>query len=248
MPVIRLKGRDAIRARYETTRSFVGRMLYTWLTLTMLYTFTWPLLVLLTSAPGVAPQDTPSDWFQLRFMAPALTAAAAAWLWHLSPVPTNTASRERMAALFREGRVWPQVMVFLVGTGLVVSALLLFEDSAGAVKLVALSLAEAIAIQVILAGYLHGAFDLLLEGRRPSLPVVLLFALTFGIRGGLAAGAEETLPEGELVLAISSGIVVGALIGLVSVWLRGRSRSILPGILALWLVFLLLGLGDFYEG
>jgi hypothetical protein len=245
--VARLKGREAIEARYGTTRSFTLRLLYTWLTLTMLFTFTWPLLVMLTDAPGVDPEDTPLDWFQLRFLSVAVTGAFAAWLWYLSPVPTDTANRSRALNLFRQGRIWPQALVFMLGLVLVLAALMLAENPAGALKLLSLSLAEALTIQIIISGYLAGAFDLLLEGR-PGWPVVGLFALTFAMRGALAAAAQEVLPEGELILAISSGLVGGALIGGLSVWLRARSSSLLPGVLALWLLFLLLGIGGFYEG
>jgi hypothetical protein len=247
MSVTRLKGREGIVARYGSVRSFTLRLLYSWLTLTMLWTFAWPLLVLLTSAPGVTREETPTGWFQLRLLAPLLTAAAAGWIWHLSPVPTATADRGRMLALVRAGRVWPQVLLFLVGLPLVLSGFLLAEDAGGALKLISLTLAEAIVIQIILSGYLHGAFDLLLPDSRPELPVIGLYALTFALRNTLAASAEETLPQGELLLAASGGIVAGALVGVVSVWLRARSGSLLPGILALWLLFLLLGLGDFYE-
>jgi hypothetical protein len=248
MPVTRLKGHEGIVARYGSERSFTLRLLYSWLTLTMLWTFAWPLLVLLTSAPGVPPEKTPAGWFQFRLLAPLLTAAAAGWIWRLSPVPTTTADRGRMLALAREGRVWPQVLLFLIGLPLVLSGFLLAEDAGGALKLASLALAEAVVIQVILSGYLHGAFDLLLPEGRPELPAVGLYALTFGIRGALAAAAEETLPQGELLLAATGGILAGALIGCLSVWLRARSGSILPGILSLWLLFLLIDLGDFYEG
>jgi hypothetical protein len=234
-------------ARYGTTRSFTLRMLYTWLTLTMLYTFTWPLLVLLTAAPGVKTPHTPTDWYQLRLLAPALMAIFAGWLWSLSPVATDTASRSTALGLFRQGRIWPQALVFLLGTTAVLVALMLIENPGGGLKLTLLSLAEALVIQILLSGYMAGMFELLLPHGRPAILTVILFALTFAIRGVLAAAAEETLPESELILAIVSGLAVGVLIGGASVWLRARSRSLLPGILALWLVFLLLGLGDVFS-
>jgi len=234
-------------ARYGTTRSFTLRTLYTWLTLTMLYTFTWPLLVLLTAAPGVTPADTPTDWYQLRLLAPALTAIFAAWLWALSPVPTDIADRSSALNLFRRGRVWPQALVFLLGTLVVLITLMAIENPGAGVKLTLLALAEALVIQILLSGYLAATFELLLPDGRPNVLTVILYALTFAMRGALAAAAEETLPESELILAVFSGLFVGLLIGIASVWLRARSGSLLPGILALWLVFLLLGLGDVFS-
>jgi hypothetical protein len=242
----RLKGQEAIVARYGTRGSFTWRLLYTWLTLTMLYSFTWPLLVLMSSAPGVSPWDTPADWFQLRFLPPALIAVIAVWLWRLSPVPTDTIRRERVVATFRQGHVWPQVMVFLLGMIAVISFLLLIENPGGAIKLITLTLAEAAVMQILIAGYMHGAFDLLLKDARSSAPVILLFALTFGMRGGLATIEEDILLQEQFIVAVSAGIVGGAIIGAVSTFLRARTGNLMPGILALWLGLLLLPLPDFY--
>src|SRR5687767_3082237 len=91
----RLKGRGAIGPRYGSTRSFVLRTLYSWLTLSMLYLFAWPLLVIYFGAPSVPPEETPANWYQFRLFAPLLIAAIVLWLWQLSPAPAGTALRAR---------------------------------------------------------------------------------------------------------------------------------------------------------
>ena len=243
----RLKGRGAIVPRYGSLRSFMLRTLYSWLTMSMLYLFAWPLAVIYLDAPGVPPHETPADWYQLRLLAPVLIAALAAWLWQLSPAPAETTSLRRALALFRQGQVWPQALLFLLGTPLVLAGFLIAEDPAGGLKLVLVTLAEAAAIQVLTSGYLHAAFDIVLEDGRAHLAAIGLYAAAFAIRASMVVAAEQSEAGGDYTLAIAAGIVVGAIVGGMSSWLRARSGSLLPGILALWLTFLMLGLGDFYE-
>jgi hypothetical protein len=247
----RLKGTEAVVARYGTRRSFTLRLLYSWLTMTMLFTFPWPLVVLIADAPTGPPWNTPLDWFQIRFLPPALIAGIAAWLWVLSPVPSELILRERLLAPFRTGRVWPQLMVFLLGMIVLTSILMMVENTGGALKLILLTAAEAAAIQILISGYMHGAFDLLLEEYRvvaANLSAILLYALTFGMRGAVATASEEAVGGDQLIVAMSAGIVAGAIIGTLSVMLRNRSGSLLPGLLALWLGLLLLPMPDFYGG
>jgi hypothetical protein len=243
----RLKGSGAIEPRYGSTRSFVLRTLYSWLTMSMLYLFAWPLMVIYFDAPAVPPEETPIDWFQVRLLAPALIAAVVIWLWQLSPAPAGTVARDRALALFSHGRVWPQALLFLLGTPLVLTGFLLAEDPGGAVKLALLTLAEALAIQALNSGYLHAVFELVLDPARATLAATGLYAATFAIRASMVVAAEEAGTGDQYTLAIAAGVVVGALVGALSGWLRARSGSLLPGALALWLAFLILSLGEFYE-
>lgn len=242
----RLKGRGAIVPRYGSQRSFVLRTLYSWLTMSMLYLFAWPLMVIYLDAPGVPPHETPVDWYQVRLLAPLVIAVVAAWLWRLSPAPDATLSHGRVVRLFAGGKVWPQALVFLLATPLVLTGFLIAEDPAGGLKLALLTLGEALAIQILTSGYLHAAFDIALEDGRAHLAAVGLFAATFAIRASMVVAAEQSGAGGGYTLAIVAGIVVGVIVGGISSWLRVRSGSLLPGILALWLAFLALSLGDFY--
>ena len=244
--VTRAKGRDAVVARYGSERSFILRTLYTWLTLTILYLGVWPMLVIYAGAPGVDPEDTPLGWYQLRLLAPLLTALAAGWLWRASPAPTDTAARERFLALARRGRLWPQLLLFLAGTIAVVALFMLAEDLGGGVRLIMLTLVEAVVIGVVVSGYLHGALDMVLRPRRAALAVTGLYALTFGMRAMLAVTSQES--GGDALVALLAALLAGLVAGLAAAGLRAASGSIVPGILALWLLFLLLGLSGFYEG
>ncbi len=239
----RAKGRDAVAARFGSERSFVFRTLYTWLTLTILYLGVWPMLVIYAGAPGVDPEDTPLDWYQLRLLAPLLTALAAGWLWQASPVPAETAARERVVALARRGRLWPQVLLFMAGTIAVVALFLLAEDAGGGLRLLLLTLAEAAVIGVVISGYLHGALDLVLRPRQATLAASGLYALTFAMRAMLAVASQES---GDVLVALAAGLLAGLLIGLAAGGLRAASGSIVPGILGLWLLFVVLGLSGFY--
>lgn len=242
--LVRAKGRDAIFTRFGSERSFVLRTLYTWLTLTILYLGAWPMLIIYAGAPSVDPEDTPLGWYQLRLLAPLLTAVAAAFIWRVSPVPTETAARERVLLLARRGRVWPQVLLFLAGTIVVVALFLLVEDLSGGLRLLLLTLAEAAVIGIVISGYLHGALELVLRPRQAALAASGLYALTFAMRAMLAVASQEA--GGDVAIALAAGLLAGLLIGLVAAGLRAASGSIVPGILALWLLFLLLGLAGFY--
>lgn len=241
----RAKGRDAILARYGSERSFVLRTLYTWLTLTILYLGIWPMLVIYAGAPAVSPEDTPLDWYQLRLLAPLLTAFAAGWLWWVSPVPTDTADRADVIGLLQRGRLWTQVLAFLAGMIVVIALFLLIEDASGGLRLLLVTLAESTVIGVIISGYLHGALEMLLRARQAALAASALYAVTFAMRSLLAVTVQDT--GGDLLVALGAGLLAGLLIGLTMAGLRAGSGSILPGILALWLLFLLLGLSSFYS-
>jgi len=234
------KGREAAIRRYETLRSFVLRTLYTWLTLTILLTFSWPMLVVFAGAPGVSPANTPDDWFQIRLLITALVAAVVVWLWRLSPIPTDVAQPRRALDLLRRGKVWPQVIVFLGGLVLILSIVLLAEDPDKRFKVISLGLAEALAVQMLLSGFMHGFFELVIDEAWASFATLGLFALTFAIRAGLASATRSDLGEQLFIVALAAGAVLGAIVGGVSLLLCRRSGSLLPGILAQWLVLAIL--------
>jgi len=239
----RPKGQQAAELRYGSTRSFMLRTLYSWLTLTILYLGVWPMLVIYADAPSVDPEDTPLGWYQLRLLAPLLTAIVAAWLWRASPVPTSTGARARLETLIRTDRLWQQLLFFLLGTIVVVALFLLVADPGGGLRLLALTLAEAAVIGIIISGYLQGAFELITRTRVAALAAIGLYALTFAMRATLAVAAQTT---GDVPIALAAGLIAGGLIGAVACLLRAASGSIVPGILALWLLFLAIGLSAFF--
>lgn len=243
----RLKGPAAARERYGSVRSFVLRTLYTWFTMTLLAQSAWPLLVLQLDAPGVAPADTPLDWFQLRLLAPVLVALLAAWLWRLSPVPHAALDVAPAMALMRRGRLWPQLLLILSGTLLLLLFFTLLEAPGGGLKLALLALAEAAVIQVLCSGYLQSLFGIFLPTWRPAFLATVLYMLTFALRALLGVADEATVGSAELLAAALAGAFIGLLLGGISATLRARSSSLLPGTLFLWLVFVAFGLADVYD-
>jgi hypothetical protein len=82
-------------------------------------------------------------------------------------------------------------------------------------------------------------FDLTLDDYRATVATLGLFALTYGMREGLDAASGS----GDFALALAAGGVLGLLIGGVSLWLRAKSGSLLPALLAQWLLlYILVGL------
>ena len=239
---MRDKGLAAALTRYGSLRSFTLRTLYSWLTLTVLLTFSWPMLVVYAGAPnGVSPRQTPLVWFGARLLVALLSAAAAGLLWRLSPVPSAPADPARATRLFQRtsGRIWPQLLVFLSGLSALLLVLLLAIDPLGALQVALLGLAEALAIQTLLAGYLKGFFDLTLDDYRATVATLALFALTYALREGLDAASGS----GDFALALAAGGALGFLIGVISLWLRAKSGSLLPAMLTqCLLLYILVGL------
>jgi hypothetical protein len=236
----RPKGLPAAIERYGSLRAYVLRSLYSWLTLTILFTFTWPLLVVYAGAPAESVVDTSGGWFQIRLLLALFTGAFSTWLWWVSPVPTEVGQPSSALALLRRGKVWPQVLVFLLGLALLLCVLLIIADPAKGLKVASYGLVEAVTVQVLLAGYMHGTFELVLEDSRAYLVTLGLFALTFAIRGGLASATQDDFGQDLLIVAAFAGAVVGLVAGGLSLFLRARSGSLLPGVLAYWLLFYIL--------
>lgn len=236
----RPKGLPAAIHRYGSLRSFMLRTLYSWFTLTIFYTFTWPLLVVYANAPAVAPEDTPGSWFLVRLALALVACVAVLWLWWVSPAPVDAGRPAAALALLRRGRIWPQVVVFLAGLALLLVSLLTISDPQTGLKAASLGLVEALTVQALLAGYLHSTFQMVLADGRAYLATLGLFALTFAIRGALASATQESAGQELLIVAALAGAVVGSIAGGISLFLRARAGSLLPGVLAFWLLFYIL--------
>lgn len=223
-------------ARYGSSRSAAGSTLFSWLNLSLLLAFGWPALVVFFDAPAVSIENTPDDWFALRLGVAAAGAGLTLLLWKLSPVTVHVATRRAIMGIFRKGIFWTQAVLFLAGVSLLLSALLLETDPGPASKVVSFGLVEAIAIQALLSGYMKSALDVLFPIRQSFLYVLGLFAAFFGLRSfafavTAANGGENT------ILALLAGGLLGVAFGVVSLFLRDRSNSLLPGILMHWIVF-----------
>ena len=223
-------------ARYGSPRSAAGSTLFSWLNLTLLLAFGWPALGVFFDAPTVSIENTPADWFALRLGVAVAGGGLTLLLWKLSPVTVHVATPQAVVEIFRKGIFWTQAVLFLAGVSLLLSVLLLEADPGPASKVVIFGLVEAIAIQALLSGYMKSALDVLFPNRQSFLYTLGLFAAFFGLRSfafavTAAGGGENT------ILALLAGGLLGVVFGAVSLLLRDRSGSLLPGILVHWIVF-----------
>lgn len=223
-------------ARYGSPRSAAGSTLFSWVNLSLLIAFGWPALVVFAGAPVVSVENAPTDWFVVRLGIVALGAGVTLLLWKLSPVTVRVATPGAAAGIFRKGMFWTQAVLFLAGVSLLISALLFQADTGPASRVIVFGLVEAIAIQALLSGYMKSALDVLFTSRQSFLYTLGLFAAFFGLRSfafavTAAGGGENTL------LALLAGALLGAVFGAVSLLLRDRSGSLLPGVLLHWIVF-----------
>lgn len=218
-------------AHFGSERYAALRALYHWLNLTLLLTFPWPALVTFFDAPSVRPENTPSDWFLLRLAAPVAAFLVAAHFWRSSGVPGDVAGPGHAIQLVSRGRLIGQIVLFLVGLSVVASIVLLLDDPTRATKALTLGLAEALAIQTLIAGYVKSTLETL-DGKPVNIFALCLalFALSFAIRAGLAAGIQQDASGTLIAGGIIGGAAVGLLVGAVSLVLRDHTASLAPGV------------------
>jgi membrane protease YdiL (CAAX protease family) len=114
---------------------------------------------------------------------------------------------------------------------------LLLSDASAAAKVLGLGLCEALAIQVIIPGYVKSALEALEAAPRRAFWIcVVLFGIVFGLRAALAAAIQPDAEAGFVLAAAIALAVAGMALGVVFVYLRDRTSTLLPGILLHWLV------------
>jgi len=235
------RAHDGLILRYDSDRNAILRTLYGWLNLTMLLSFVWPALVVFFEAPLASVANTPRDWFILRISAPIVVLVVSARLWRASGVPGHVAKLARITELRALGPVWIQVLSFIVLLSLALSAVLIVDDLPSALKVVCFGLAEAAAIQVMVPGYVKTSLETL--GGAPSRVFwicVILFGITFALRGGLAAAIQTDSVASVVAGASLGGLGAGLLLGIAFVYLRDRTASLLPGFMLQMLVVTLI--------
>lgn len=211
--------------------------MYTWLNLTILLTFGWPALVSFFGAPAGTPDETPAEWLLPRLMIPLVTGLLVARFWRTSQVPADVARPKAALRLFTAGQVWPQVVLFLTGLLVALAIYIVVVDPAAGLKVLLLGLAETLVIQMLVAGFVKSTFEVLdAEPLRAFLICTGFFALTFAARSGIAAAQQSSPGEVSIMAATLAGVVAGGLVGAVTLFLRDRSGSLYPGVVAQLLV------------
>lgn len=218
-------------AYFGSERDAALRALFQWLNLTLLLMLPWPAVVTFLDAPSVRPENTPFDWFLLRLAAPLVVLLITVRFWRLSGAPGEVATARPVVELISQNRLIGQIVLFLVGLALSTSALLLLNDPSRAAKTLSVGLAESLAIQVLIAGYVKSVLETL-DGQPVSifLACLALFAVTFAIRSTLAALIQPDATAGLVIGALGGGIIVGLVIGAGSLMLRDRTASLVSGV------------------
>jgi hypothetical protein len=215
------------------------RRFYRWLNLTLLHQATWPLALLLTSAPHDSPEQLPWSWWLLRFAGPALAAIGAGVYLVQRPIATSTPAPAASPA--PPSAVATQARFLLLGLPLMVlAARLISGPAAPAAKLALFGVADVAAFHLIHFGVVARSYA---ATDRAQVTPIALFAVSWGIRDALltAFGPEAASPP----LAFLTGVVLGLAVALVARALQRWPGGHLPAAAAHWLViYLIFGFVD----
>ncbi len=214
------------------------KRLYRWLNLTLVHQATWPLFLLLTTAPAVDPEQTPMPWYLARIGAPA--AAALLALLYLRQQPIGTLIPDLSPASQETGRrgdaLVQQARFLLLGLPMMVAAVRLIDGpTESAAKLMLFGLADVAAYHLIHFGVVVRSYP----DRAHGLWVAtFLFALSWGIHDALLTGLGPS--EASPPLALLGGFVIGLAIALLSRAIRYWPGGALPAAATHWLLIYLI--------
>ena len=184
------------------------RRVYRWLNLTLVQQATWPLLLLLTSAPGGTPQEIPMPWYLARLGAPLAAALLALFYVKERPLRIHQ-DGEPLGELVRSPLA-TQARFLLVGLPVMVLVARLIAGPIGPVtKLALFGLADVAAYHLINFGILARSFP---QRDRGLAAAVLFFGLSWGLQTALlvAFGPESASP----ILAFFAGTAAGIAVAL----------------------------------
>jgi hypothetical protein len=222
------------------------KRIYRWLNLTLVHQATWPLLLLLTAAPAVDPEQVPMPWSLARAGAPALAALFAFAYLRQAPEGDRGTGGQGDRAVDRSlivplsplppARLAEQARFALLGLPLMVAAVRLVEGPwQPAAKLMAFGLADVAAYHLIHFGVVVRSYRDRAQGMAVA---TLLFAVSWGMHDALltALGPSAASPA----LALLGGFVTGLAIALLSRALRRWPGGALPAAATHWLLIYLI--------
>ncbi|MEA2525459.1 MAG: hypothetical protein QOF73_2686 [Thermomicrobiales bacterium] len=214
------------------------KRVYRWLNLTLVHQATWPLLLLLTSAPAVDPELTPMPWYLARVGAPI--AAALLALAYLRQRPLGAAftlsPSLQEPEKGRRSAVAQQARFLLLGLPVMVAVVRLAVGPVEpAAKLMLFGLADVAAYHLIHFGVVARSYPDWAQGMGAA---TLLFAVSWGMHDALltALGPSEASPA----LALVGGFVIGLAIALLSRAVRRWPGGLLPAAATHWLLIYLI--------
>ncbi len=217
---------------------------YRWLNLTLVQQALWPLLVLLTSAHGDAPESTPMPWFLARLAAPTLAAALALVYLRQTPVghnpveSTSTVLAPEGRAGFGAGMLGSQLRLLALGLPLMLAcARLVTTPSDVTLKLLLFGVAQVAAFHLIHFGVVARSYPIADQGRAAG---VVLFGFSWAIHAALLTGVGTG--DGSMPLAFAGGLVVGWAVGAGCLAVREGLGGFWPAAALHWFaVYLVLG-------
>jgi hypothetical protein len=182
---------------------------YRWLNLTLVQQATWPLLLLLTTAPAGTPDEIPMPWFLARLAGPTFAALLALIYLKERPLLSLDAEAEEDMAPVQTPAA-TQVRFLLIGLPLMVlAARLLAGPIVPVTKIALFGLADVAAYHLINFGVVARSFP---DQARGQAAAILFFGLSWGMEAGLltAFGPESASP----VLAFFAGLAAGVLVAI----------------------------------
>lgn len=213
------------------------RRLSRWLNLTLIHQATWPLLLLLTSAPAGNPGELPWSWFPARLAGPAVAALLALlYLRHQPAVAEERLAGHGARAPGQRPALAAQVKVGLAALALMLAvARLVTGPTEPAARLILFGIADVLAFQLIHFEVVRRSYRDPVQGIGLA---VVLFGLSWGVRDLLLAalGPSAASPP----LAFASGLVLGLLIAsgsrLLRSWLGGFWVAAAAQVIAVYLI------------
>lgn len=233
---------EAVRELSEGERRAASlRVLSAWFNITVLNVMAWPLIVVAFDAPLDPPAELPLGWFLVYMVPAAAVLVLTARLWRVNQLSLESLGWRPALAMYRRGGWQGQLALVLATLTLVTTVLLLVAKPLEGVQALLSGVARALAVQLLIAGYVRSM--LAQFGADPSRVYwfgVGMFTLTIAAETAIAVAARQNPGVNELMLAFSAGALLGVLLGMASMSLRGRTGSLIPALLLQLLLFSLI--------
>ena len=194
------------------------RKIYRWFNLTLIHQGTWPLLLVLTSAPLGKAGDIPMPWYLARLAGPALAVMFALLYVRNQQQIDEVASFATAPPVSTGGRpsIALQVKVALLGlTAMLVIARLIAGPIEPAAKVILFGSADVLAFQLIHFEVVRRSYRDQTQGIGLA---VVLFGLSWGLRDMMLTLLGPT--EASPALALLTGVILGLVVAAVSRVLR----------------------------
>jgi hypothetical protein len=215
------------------------RRVYRWLNLTLVQQGTWPLLLLLTSAPGGTPEEIPMPWYLARLGPPLVAALLALFYLKERPLRPLGATNRGGESLGQpvQSSFANQARFLLLGLPAMVLVARLIAGPVGPVtKLALFGLADVAAYHLINFGVLARSFP---HRDRGLAAAVLFMGLSWGLQSALlvAFGPETASPFLAFFAGTAAGIAVALCCRALWRWPGGLLTAPATQWLVIYLIF-----------